>query len=42
MCLFLMDGQNTFIMWDYRVVTGPFVMEASLHREADFELLYSS
>ena len=37
MCLFTMDGQITFITWDLRMITGPFVMEVSLQEDWDFE-----
>ena len=37
MYLLLTDGRITFIAWDHRMITGPFVKEVSLQEESDFE-----
>ena len=37
LCLFLTDGLVTPITWEQRMMTGPFILEPSLHEDSDFE-----
>ena len=37
MSFFVMDGQITFITWDQRMITDPFVMEDPDFQEKDYK-----